>query len=95
MGLLGSLKLTLYHPAVLSILVVTAALFVVPEPADACAPAPPRNQSVEIASESAIIAWDEGTKTQHFIRRASFRSDADDTNTRLPPWPRFPSKRTT
>src|SRR5439155_1257195 len=27
---------------------------------------------------SAIIIWDEGTKTQHFIRRASFETEAPD-----------------
>ena len=61
-----------------SLAVLAAALFAVPEPVTACAPAPPRNQSVEIASESAIIVWDEGTKTQHFIRRASFQTEASD-----------------
>jgi hypothetical protein len=40
----------------------------------ACAPAPPADVHVAIAEESAIIVWDEATKTEHFIRRASFRS---------------------
>jgi hypothetical protein len=57
---------------------LTAALFAVPAPAVACAAAPPRNQFVNIASESAVIVWDEGTKTQHFIRRASFQTEASD-----------------
>ena len=52
---------------------LVAALIVVPVPAKACAPAPPRNVFVEIASESAIIVWDSATKTQHFIRRAAFQ----------------------
>jgi hypothetical protein len=47
-------------------------------PARACAPAPRRNQSVAIASESAIILWDAASKTQHFIRRASFTTEARD-----------------
>lgn len=33
---------------------------------------------VDIAEESAIIIWDEAAKTQHFIRRASFRTSAKD-----------------
>lgn len=46
----------------------------VPLVSDACAPAPPPNVVVDIASESAIIVWDEKTKTQHFIRRAVFQT---------------------
>jgi hypothetical protein len=61
-----------------ALVVLAAVLFVVPAPAVGCAAAPPRNQSVEIASESAIIVWDEDAKTQHFIRRASFQTDASD-----------------
>lgn len=45
-----------------------------PRVSDACAPAPPPNVVVEIASESAIIVWDESSKTQHFIRRAAFQA---------------------
>jgi len=48
------------------------------EPATPCAPAPPPNKRVDIADESAIIVWDADTKTEHFIRRASFKSDAAD-----------------
>jgi hypothetical protein len=33
---------------------------------------------VEIASESAIILWDAASKTQHFIRRASFKTRIPD-----------------
>jgi hypothetical protein len=46
--------------------------------ANACGVAYPHNQPVEIASESAIIIWDEATKTEHFIRRASFSTQAKD-----------------
>lgn len=42
--------------------------------ARACAPAWPRGEHVRIATESALIIWDEKTKTQHFIRRASFEA---------------------
>jgi hypothetical protein len=51
---------------------------VVPAPprTDACAVALHRDTVVEVASESAIIAWDPATKTQHFIRRAAFSASA-------------------
>ena len=44
--------------------------------ATACAPAPPRGEEVQIAEEEAVIAWDPATRTEHFIRRASFHSTA-------------------
>jgi uncharacterized protein DUF2330 len=43
-----------------------------------CAVAPPLNKVVEIADESAIIIWDRWSSTEHFIRRATFRSAAQD-----------------
>ncbi|AKT44037.1 DUF2330 domain-containing protein [Chondromyces crocatus] len=46
--------------------------------ADACAPAYREGNRVRIDDESAIIVWDEASKTEHFIRRASFSSDATD-----------------
>jgi hypothetical protein len=46
--------------------------------AQACAPAPPQGAFVGIAGEAAIIVWDEATKTEHFIRRATFQSDVKD-----------------
>jgi hypothetical protein len=49
-----------------------------PNAGRACAPAKPHNKAVEIASESAIIIWDEASKVQHFIRRATFNTDAED-----------------
>jgi hypothetical protein len=41
----------------------------------ACAAVEPRDKSVEIASETALIVWDEQAKKEHFIRRASFQAD--------------------
>lgn len=35
-------------------------------------------EPVAVAEESAIIIWDETTKTQHFIRRASFKTNSRD-----------------
>jgi len=49
-----------------------------PRLGQACAPAPRPGQFVRIAEESAIIIWDEKTRTQHFIRRATFDTDAPD-----------------
>ncbi len=51
----------------------------------ACAPAPPLRPGDRIgvlpvvnADQSVIILWDAASKTQHFIRKASFKSEADD-----------------
>lgn len=60
----------------LGLLVALSALL--PKPARACAPAYPPDALVRIADESAIIVWDEASKTEHFIRRATFTSSADD-----------------
>jgi len=46
--------------------------------AHGCAVAPPNNKPVEIADESAIIVWDSASGTEHFIRRATFKSAAQD-----------------
>jgi hypothetical protein len=43
----------------------------------ACAPAPRNGQFVTINEEAAVIIWDAPTRTQHFIRTASF-SGAED-----------------
>ncbi len=55
-------------PGLLSGLVSTVAL--------TCAPAPPPNHHVDIAAEQAVIVWDPATRTEHFIRRADFGTDA-------------------
>src|SRR5262245_33760455 len=59
--------------AILAVLPVVA-----PSPATGCASAPPPGARVEITDEVALIVWDEATQTEHFIRRASFRSTAAD-----------------
>lgn len=56
--------------------VVLLGALAAPLPVDACAVAPPRDAVVEVASESAIIVWDERAKTEHFIRRATFAAAA-------------------
>lgn len=44
----------------------------------ACCPAPPKGKPVVNADQTVIILWDAAAKMQHFIRQASFKSDADD-----------------
>ena len=46
--------------------------------ADACMPAPKSGQYVTVTDEAAIIVWDAETKVEHFIRRATFSTDATD-----------------
>lgn len=41
---------------------------------EACAPAPEAGHSVRIEGEEAVIVWDPASRTEHFIRRASFRT---------------------
>ena len=53
-------------------------LFLSQQSAMPCAPAPPLGGSVSILDESALIVWDAERSVQHFIRRATFHSDAKD-----------------
>lgn len=54
-------------------------LFLLPDSAGIpCAPAPPNGRRVQVLGESAIIVWDSKTKTEHFIRSATFESDSPD-----------------
>ena len=63
---------------ILGPLFLTAVVFGQPKSASACAPAPPLNKPVAIADEVAIIILDQAAKTEHFIRRASFHTEAHD-----------------
>src|SRR5262245_21942560 len=45
---------------------------------NACATAPAMNRTVEVAEETALIICDAKAGIEHFIRRATFRSDAPD-----------------
>jgi len=47
-------------------------------PLPGCCPAPPSGKPVVNADQTVILIWDAATKTQHFIRKASFKSEADD-----------------
>ena len=44
----------------------------------ACCPAPPSGKPVVNADQTVIIVWDKDKEMQHFIRKASFKSDAED-----------------
>jgi len=61
----------------LTVLAALAALALLrPAPLDACAVAPPPNALVEIVDEEALIVWDAPNQVEHFVRRASFRTEA-------------------
>ena len=59
-------------------LAAALALAALARPAQACAPAPPPGVTVQIADETAIIAWDAAAHREDFIRRASFRASGKD-----------------
>ena len=59
--------------AILFLLIIAGAA-----PMPACAPAPHPGDRVYVVEESAMIVWEPATKTQHFIRRATFQGKADD-----------------
>ena len=61
---------------VLAVLALTTVSVVTP--ADACCPAPPSGRPVVNADQTVILVWDANKKMEHFVRRASFKSDADD-----------------
>src|SRR6185312_5209488 len=47
-------------------------------PANGCCPAPPPGQHVVNADQTVILIWDAANQTQHFVRQASFKSQADN-----------------
>jgi Uncharacterized protein conserved in bacteria (DUF2330) len=53
-------------------------LTIAPPATFGCAIAPHRDQPVSIVEEDAIIVWDAVKKVEHFIRRASFRTESPD-----------------
>ncbi|MCI0460564.1 MAG: DUF2330 domain-containing protein [Gemmataceae bacterium] len=50
----------------------------------ACCPAGPSGKPVVNADQTVIIIWDAVNKVQHFIRKASFKSEADDFGFLIP-----------
>lgn len=59
---------------------VAAVLIALMPPARSCCPAPPRGGKMPVvnADQNVIIIWDAKNGVQHFIRRASFKSEAND-----------------
>ena len=57
----------------------------------ACAPAPYAGDEIAIVEESAVIVWDPATKSEHFIRRATFRGKEGHDFGFLVPTPTAPT----
>ena len=55
-----------------------------PRPAEGCCPAGPFGRAVVNADQTIVMVWDAANKTQHFIRRASFKSQAEDFGFLIP-----------
>src|SRR5690606_32562080 len=73
---LDARAMTKARSLVVALAVALAALVAGHSEARACAPAPPEGVEVSILAEQAVIVWDEAAKTQHFIRRADFSTEA-------------------
>jgi hypothetical protein len=60
--------------------ILLAAIWIASRPDDAvgCGGAYHPGERVDVADETALIVWDAKTKTQHFIRRATFQSTGYD-----------------
>ncbi|MCY2966685.1 MAG: DUF2330 domain-containing protein [Planctomycetota bacterium] len=70
-----------YRPAIWSsafLLASMAILGAVRSTGYSCAPAPHAGEHVSIASETSLILWDAANKTEHFIRRGTFETSAED-----------------
>jgi hypothetical protein len=59
-------------------------LFVPGADTPACCPVPPSGKPVVNADQTVTMIWDAAAKTQHFIRKASFKSDAEDFGFLIP-----------
>lgn len=71
-------------------LALVAALVAVPPRTHGCAIVPPRGGQIGISSENALIVYDSATKTEHFIRTASFSASASADFGFLVPTPSKP-----
>jgi hypothetical protein len=65
---------------ILTLVLLTSAVVFLSTPSETsgCAAAPPRGGRVDVNSEEAIILYDAAAKTEHFIRRADFRTNVKD-----------------
>ncbi|HYC59393.1 MAG TPA: DUF2330 domain-containing protein [Thermoanaerobaculia bacterium] len=61
---------------ILGLTAVVIGLLLPTSEASACAPAPRMGERVNVAEEAAVIVWDPASKTEHFIRRATFTGEA-------------------
>jgi hypothetical protein len=61
-----------------SLVVVLLIVSQLPSPISACCAVGPSGKPVVNADQTVIMIWDAATRTQHFIRQASFKSEADD-----------------
>src|SRR6516162_5994327 len=71
----------------ISLALLLAGVWLLPSsapPLPACCPAPPSGKPVVNADQTVILIWDPWTKTEHFIRKASFKSEADDFGFLIP-----------
>ncbi|HEX3146578.1 MAG TPA: DUF2330 domain-containing protein [Gemmataceae bacterium] len=69
---------------IFAIAVLATLIAVESGPVQSCCPAPPSGKPVVNADQTVILLWDAATKTEHFIRRASFKSEADDFGFLIP-----------
>jgi hypothetical protein len=53
-------------------------------PGESCCPAYPSGKPVVNADQTVIIVWDQAKKMEHFIRKASFKSEAEDFGFLIP-----------
>jgi hypothetical protein len=74
----------MFRPAHWLLSTLAAVLVAVPPPAESCCVAPPSGKPVVNADQTVILLWDAATNTQHFIRKASFKSDAADFGFLIP-----------
>ena len=63
---------------IVPVLALSLLLLEAVRPAIGCCPVPPSGKAIVNADQTVIIVWDAAAKTQHFIRKASFKSEADD-----------------
>lgn len=75
----------IFRASLLLIVVLVCVCLSPPPPAArACCAVARSGKPVVNADQTVIIIWDAATKTQHFIRKASFKSEADDIGFLIP-----------
>lgn len=70
--------MTRYAVPAAALAALAAGLAVRPPSAPACMAVPRPGERVDVSEEAALIVWDPATKTEHFVRRGSFRTTAAD-----------------